>query len=391
MDGGAFQADGAGDLTFTNAFKVNTTGGTVDNNGIVLTLSGVISNGNGATGALQLTDTSGGGGTTVLSGVNTYSGGTVVSGATVQVTNNSSVGSGTVTLDNAMFQADGLSDLTFTNNFKINNTPFGSAIDANGVVLTLSGNISDGNGPGALTITEFGGGRVILTGTNTYTGGTTICACATLQLGTLATMGSLVGAITNDGGVFDIVNANTTGITSITTDGTFGPATTTFFGSNTASTATLLNINGGTTLFLDSSSAGSANISNVFGGTTLFGMPGGTDTSTAGNATIDNDGGGTLFAALTNAGSAHITNHDGGGTIFCHAVDGRHTPCRQTVRHLQPAGLCRAGAVRRRHFRAELCSQGRDGVAHRTRRPHRQVLCDAERDPDVARPRRLGA
>ena len=46
---------------------------------------------------------------TVLSGSNTYTGGTnVVLNATLQVTNNSSVGSGTVTPDNALFQADGV-------------------------------------------------------------------------------------------------------------------------------------------------------------------------------------------------------------------------------------------------------------------------------------------
>ena len=43
---------------------------------------------------------------------------------------------------------------------------------------------------------------------------------------------------------------------------------------------------------------------------------GGTDTSTAGNATIDNNNGGTFFSAQTNAGTAVITNRNGGGTIF---------------------------------------------------------------------------
>ena len=61
------------------------------------------------------------------------------------------------------------------------------------------------------------------------------------------------------------------------------------------------------------------------------------------------------------------------------------------VHHLQPAGLCRAGAGGRRHLCAELCGQGRHGLAHRTRRSHRQVVCDVERHPDPARPRRLGA
>lgn len=41
---------------------------------------------------------------------------------TVQVNNNSSVGTGTVTLENAEFQAEGSLNLTFTNNFRINNT-----------------------------------------------------------------------------------------------------------------------------------------------------------------------------------------------------------------------------------------------------------------------------
>jgi autotransporter-associated beta strand protein len=316
LQNGQFQATVSG-LNFTNNFAVNTAGGAIDNNGFMLTLSGVIANGNGTTGVLQLTDSSGGFGTTVLSGANTYSGGTIVSGATVQVTNStpgvsSSVGTGTVTLDNAEFQA-GADNLTFSNNLKINNTAAGSAIDANGYALTISGNIADGSGgAGKLTVLDtYGGGVVILTGTNTYSGGTTICWCGTLQLGTLATTASIVGAITNEG-VFNIVNANTAGITSITTDGGF----TSFYGTNTAGTATMVNKNGGATFFLESSSAGNANISNRLGGVTLFGFPGGTDTSTAGNAIIDNNDGGTIFSALSNAGTAHITNHNGGGVEF---------------------------------------------------------------------------
>jgi uncharacterized protein with beta-barrel porin domain len=64
---------------------------------------------------------------------------------------------------------------------------------------------------------------------------------------------------------------------------------------------------------------------------------------------------------------------------------------RYVIHHLQPAGLCRAGAGGRRHVRAELCGQGRHGLAHRARRSHRQILRRAKRHPDPARPRRLGA
>jgi autotransporter-associated beta strand protein len=315
LNGGRFQADGFSDLTFTNNFFLSATGGVVDNNGTVLTLSGVIAD-IGGPGVLTITDSAGGTGTTVLSGPNTYSGGTKVVGATLQVTNNSSVGSGAVTLDDALFQADGVSNLTFANNFKINNSINGSAIDSNGTVLTIAGNITDGTGAGKLTVLDnsfVGGGVVVLTGNNTYSGGTSICFCATLQLGDATHTASLVGAITNQG-LFDIVNANTAGITSITTDGGF----TTFFGNNSAGTATLTNKNGGTLAFLGNSTAGNAVISN-HNAITLFGIPGGTDISTAGNATFDNNNGGVIFSALTNAGTANITNRNGGGTIFTDA------------------------------------------------------------------------
>jgi autotransporter-associated beta strand protein len=248
LNGGTFQADGSSDLTFSNNFKINTAGGAVDNNGTILTLSGIISNGNGTTGVLQITDSSGGFGTTVLSGANTYSGGTKVIGATVQVNNNSSVGTGLVTLENGLFRvADTIltPTLSFSNNFAINHTTSGSAIDVNGYSLTLSGNISDGNGAGKLTVLDsFGGGVLILTGTNTYSGGTDICFCGTLQLGTTGAMGSILGAVTNNG-QFDIVNANTAGITSIFNDG----GLTNFYNANTASAMTITNRFGGTAWF----------------------------------------------------------------------------------------------------------------------------------------------
>lgn len=259
-----------------------------------------------------------GNGTLILSGVNTYTGGTKISGGgTVRVTNStpgvsSSVGTGTVTLEDGQFQT-GFPDLTFSNSFKINNTPFGSAIDSNGTRLTIAGNITDGNGAGKLTVLDssFSGGVVTLQGTNTYSGGTFICVCATLQLGDATHKASLVGDIVNEG-QFGIVNADTSAIQSLTNDGGF----TTFFGNNTAGAMTIVNKNVGVTLFQDSSSAGSANITNRSGGVTLFGFPGGTDTSTAGNATILNSNGGTIFNAQTNAGTANITNRNGGGTEF---------------------------------------------------------------------------
>jgi autotransporter-associated beta strand protein len=316
LDGGTFKLDSSvTSIAFGNAFQVNTAGGAIDNNGASLSLSGVISNGNSTTGVLQVIDsTNSTTGVTALSGHNTYSGGTKVVDTTVQVANSQSVGTGTVTLQNAVFQADGTTgDLIFTNNFKINNTLHGSAIDANGVALTIAGNISDGTGAGKLTVLDSSGGIgvVILTGTNTYTGGTDIsCNCGSLQLGDATHTASIVGVVNNQG-TFNIVNANTSGITSITNDG----GITTFYGANSAGTAIITNQFGGATIFRDSSTAGNATIIN-HDGVTLFGFPSSGDTSTAGNATIDNNNGGTIFWAQSNAGTAHITNRNGGGTIF---------------------------------------------------------------------------
>jgi autotransporter-associated beta strand protein len=296
--------------------------------------------------------------TLVLSGVNTYTGGTIVSGGTVQVTNNSSVGTGTVTLQDGQFQAGAA--VNISNNFRINNTAAGSAIDANGFALTISGNVT---GAGQLTILDssFGSGMVVLTGSATHTGGTTICSCATLQLGDASHTASIIGAVNNEG-TLNVVNANTAGITSITNDG----GITNFFNATNAGTAVIVNQFGGTTTFNDSSSAmkakitnastagstlffnnssagnavitnnssfglifpiglgffdnssaGNATIVNSNGGLTAFGIPFGVDTASAGNSNITNNTGGHLqFDAFTTAGSATITTNSGGAVAF---------------------------------------------------------------------------
>jgi autotransporter-associated beta strand protein len=335
-------------VNFSNNFAINAPGGTVDLNGAFVTLSGVISDGAGA-GVLSVIDSTGTGSTLELSNANTYSGGTNANGVTLAVTNNSSVGTGAVTLNNAIFQADSPGNLTFANNFRLSGS---NTFDANGVTLTIAGNIT---GAGSLEVANAGGssgfapGTVVMLGTNTYTGGTLICSCSTLQLGDPTHTASIIGAVDNEG-TFNIVNANTSGITSITNNGeiTFSNATSasnahitnndeiTFSNAASAGNARITNNggiallnaasagsaritnNGGEIFFLDASSAGSANITNRFGGTIFFGtpVPGSTDTSTAGNATIDNNNAGAIFSALTNAGTATITNHNGGGVEF---------------------------------------------------------------------------
>ncbi|MCK1366765.1 autotransporter domain-containing protein [Bradyrhizobium sp. 62] len=204
-----------------------------------------------------------------------------------------------------------------------------------------------------------GPGILALLGANTYTGGTFICSCAALQLGDATHTASIVGAVVNDG-LFSVVNADTSGITSlsnsfsgttqflnatsassmvITNNGliyfgdplgggtdtaTAGRATIVndggligFFGRTNAGTATITNQNNGGTAFAEQSSAASATILNKDFGATVFGTPFGTDTATAGSSTIINEADGlTNFAAFTTAGNATIITKDGGETDF---------------------------------------------------------------------------
>ena len=325
--GAQFYSISGGAVNFSRA---GASGGIIDNANSGQTIS--ISNNIGESAAgvqVQLLNNS----TLILSGSNSYSGGTTVSNfGSLQVTNNNAVGTGTVALSIGMFQAGGASNLTFGNNFNISDTVSGNIIDANGVKLTLNGNIT---GTGQLTVQDssFGAGALILNGTNTYTGGTTICTCGTLQLGDAAHTGSIVGAVTNEN-IFNIVNANTAGITSIVND----DGLTTFFNATSASSAVITNKNGGetdfgmasgtdtatagkativnrsgsSTVFFAMTTAGSATITNRFLGTTAF-----LENSSAGNATIVNRFGGlTIFNGLSAAGSANITNRFGGSTLF---------------------------------------------------------------------------
>ncbi len=145
---GTLQLGNGGTSGNVGSSTINNSGTLAFNRSDTLTFSTVIS-GNGD--VVQM-----GSGTTVLAAANAYFGGTTITAGTLQITSNSSMSSGTVTLNGGLFQTDGTTDITILNNFKINNTLAGGAIDANGVALTIGGNISDGNGPGKLTVLDLG-------------------------------------------------------------------------------------------------------------------------------------------------------------------------------------------------------------------------------------------
>jgi autotransporter-associated beta strand protein len=78
----------------------------------------------------------------------------------------------------------------------------GGTIDTNGFNAIVSGNIINSG-----SLVKVGAGMLILSGTNTYTGGTTI-STGTLQLGNGGTTGSIVGNVI-DNGIFAINRSDT--------------------------------------------------------------------------------------------------------------------------------------------------------------------------------------
>ncbi|MCK1335915.1 autotransporter domain-containing protein [Bradyrhizobium sp. 38] len=206
---------------------------------------------------------------------------------------------GTVTVAPSGVQLTGLLGFDITADNSVYTIQGGDLRLASGGTTFYTADVTGTTDPSAVIASRIVGsggisvqapGILALLGANTYTGDTFICSCASLQLGDATHTASILGAVTNEG-TFNIVNANTTGITSILNDGI-----------------------GAITTFLNATSASSIAIANN-GGQIYFGSFGGIDTATAGDATILNDAGVTIFFAKTTAGSATITN-DNGGTLF---------------------------------------------------------------------------
>jgi len=215
----------AGTLQLGNGGTSGAILGNVANNGAltfnrsdVQTFSGLIS-GSGVVNQI-------GSGTTILTADNTYTGGTTISAGTLQLGNGGTSGAilGNV-VDNGA--------LTFNRSD----------------TMTLAGQIS-----GSGVVNQIGTGTTVLTGNNSYTGGTTIAA-GTLQLGDGGASGAIVGNVANNGVLAfnrsdvvtfagqisgsGVVNQIGSGTTILTADNTYT-------GGTTISAGTLQLGNGGT-------------------------------------------------------------------------------------------------------------------------------------------------
>jgi fibronectin-binding autotransporter adhesin len=166
FDGGTLQAV-ANQSNFVGGFAdgnatIGSGGAFLDSNGYTVTATSSFSGAGGLTKR--------GPGTLILAGNNTYGGATTIEAGKLQIGNGGTAGS-------------------IAGNVANNGTlAFNRSDD-----ITFDGDIS---GSGALE--NSGAGTVILTGTNTHAGGTTITA-GTLQLGNGGTTGSIAGDVVNNG------------------------------------------------------------------------------------------------------------------------------------------------------------------------------------------------
>jgi autotransporter-associated beta strand protein len=285
FNGGTLQTNAA----FTSSKAVTLLGaGTIDSNGFAVDLGGAIA------GAGPLTKS--GAGTLTLAGTNTYSGGTTVTAGTLQGSSTSLQGD---ILNNAAVIFDQASSGTY-------------------------GGVMSGTG----SLTKSGGGTLILTSAQTYTGGTAVSG-GTLQGST----SSLRGAIVNKANVvFDqaadgIYADSMTGTGSMTK---LGSGVLTISGANTYAGATAVDV--GTLNVLGSMTSNIA----LASGTTLTGTgtvgginaaagsvvaPGSlTAPLTANGNYLHSDG--AVFRVLANAsGSASRLNVNGTATLAGGVVD----------------------------------------------------------------------
>ncbi len=243
-EGGVVKNGGATDATLT-----------LGNDDDSTTFSGTIEDGAHALALVKQ-----GSASFTLSGANTYSGGTTVNAGTIAITNSDALGTGLLVLkEGTTLELDG-TGIDLANDITVEGDPTFTV--ATGNTDTISGAISDGATPG--DVVKDGDGTLILSGTNSYTGATTVSA------GTLDVTGSIASSsltTVNSGGT--LRGTGTVGDTEVKSGGTFAPGAAGVAGGSTTVTGTLT-FDAGSTYFV-AVSPSSASYANVSGTASLHG------------------------------------------------------------------------------------------------------------------------
>jgi len=253
LNGATLDASGTGVLTMSNASTVLYSGGfnmsptltLTGSNAGANTLDAILSNNGTGTTAL----TKSGAGEWVLAGANTYTGVTTINGGTLSVSSLALGGSAsgigqstnaaanliinggtlqytgagattdrlfTIGVNGATLDASGTGVLTMSNASTIvytgtNISPTLTLTGSNTGANTLAAIIAN-NGTGATSLVKNGAGEWILTGAESYTGGTTINV-GTLEFNGTNTFAS--GTVTLAGGTLDLNNNNALGSAAV--------------------------------------------------------------------------------------------------------------------------------------------------------------------------------
>ena len=283
----------AGTGTVTNTGAAATL--TAEGDSLSTTFSGVLQNG---TGALALTKT--GTGILSLTGTNTYTGGTTISAGLLQLGNATATGSivGNIT-DNAVLQ-----------------------LDRSDTGLNLAGNIT-----GTGSVVQIGtGSTVTLSGTNSYSGVTTVSA-GTLQPGSITGL-SAASNFTVSGAVLNLDSfsnaiGSLAGTGTVTNSGAAAAILTTG-GDNASSVFSGTLVNGASALGLSKTGSGTFTVSgtNTYSGATAVSagtLQAGSATALSANSDfivnsiLDLNGFSNTIGSL--AGTGTVTNTGAGATL----------------------------------------------------------------------------
>ncbi len=303
---------GSGTVTSSVAGPVTLTVGATNDSG---TFTGVIQDG-GGTVALTVTGT----GTETLSGANTYTGTTTINAGAISVSADDNLGAvpgtaipGSLTLNGGTLATT--ASFTLNANRGINLGASGGTIDvAGGTTLTYNG-IAAGTG----SLTKIDTGTLILGGTNTYSGTTTISA-GTMQVGIANAIPSTSDV--TDNATLDLDgNSDTVGALSGTgtvTSSVAGPATLTVGATNDSGTFSGVIQNGTGTVALTENGTGTETLSgaDTYTGTTTIGT--GTllvDGSLAAGSAVSVSSGATLGGGTTTTSGTVSGTVSDSGTI----------------------------------------------------------------------------
>jgi autotransporter-associated beta strand protein len=300
--------NGVSGVTLANAIAV---GGalTIDTQAFGYTLNGVIS----GTGPI----TKIGSATLTLNGANTYTGGTALNAGTIRIGANTALGTGGLAMAAGTTLQAGAAGLTAANAISMAG---GATVDVNGNVLTLGGVIS-GTGPlSVIDSQSLTTDALILTGTNTYTGGTVVTG-TTVQVAADANLGNTSGGITLVGGTLRTTASFSTARTVAlgTGGGTIETATGTTLTTTGVVSGTSLTKSGAGTLVLNGANTYTGGTALTAGQITV-----GTN-SALGTGTLTMTGGTTLAAGVTGLTTANAIVTLGAATINSGATPATYT------------------------------------------------------------------